>query len=203
MNEFGSTSRKADREQLKQFLTTDTVKVRKAYARADTIGRAMSSFIGTANNESGLLNDPTGSRRFMTAHLSAIDWQHYSAQIDVDQVWAQAYAQYLAGDSWDLTPDEKKLADEINESYRSVDLVEEVINRFFEVDMAQTQWRMSTLEIVEVLKDPARGNLRSGQELDARRLASALTKLGLDRPKLIKFNGVVQRGYLGIRLRVP
>lgn len=203
VNEFGSTSRKADREQLKQFLTTDTVKVRKAYARADTTGQAMSSFIGTANNESGLLNDPTGSRRFMTVHLSAIDWQRYTSQIDVDQVWAQAYTQYLSGEPWELTPDEKILADEINEGYRSVDLVEEAISRYFEIDAAQTQWKLSTLEIVEVLKDVTRGNLRSGQELDARRLASALTKLGLDRPKLIKFSGVPQRGYLGIRLRVP
>jgi hypothetical protein len=204
VNEFGSTTRKADREQLKQFITTEVIKVRKAYARADTVGRAMSSFIGTANNEMGLLNDPTGSRRFMVIHVTGIDWQSYAfGKIDVDQVWAQAYVLYLADEPWDLQPDEKKIADEINESYRVVDLVEEAIQRFFEIDLSQTTWKLATIDIMETLKDPFRGNMKPGTELDGRRLAAALTKLGLERPKVFRIGNTTMRGYSGIKFRTP
>lgn len=201
VNEFGSTARKADRERLKGFLTTETVKVRKPYAHTDTIGRAMTSFIGTTNNESGLLSDPTGSRRFMVARLKTIDWNYKN--IDIDQVWAQAYALYLANEPWNLTPDEYQKANDINEDYQVVDMVEETIKRHFEIDTAQPTWKMSTIEIMEQLKDPAKGNLRSGTDLDARRLAAAMTKLGMGKPVLIRFGSIVMRGYVGIKIRLP
>jgi hypothetical protein len=200
VNEFGATARKADRERLKAFITTETVRVRKPYAHADTIGRAMTSFIGTVNNESGILSDPTGSRRFMIARMKTIDWGYQ--KIDVDQVWAEAYALYLMGEPWELSPNERKLADEINEDYQVVDLVEEAIKRHFDIDLTQS-WKMSTLEIMDVLKDPFRANLRPGADVDARRLAAAMTKLGLGRPTLIRFGNIIQRGYYSIKVRLP
>jgi hypothetical protein len=200
VNEFGVTTKK-DVEQLKAFFTTYKVRVRKAYAQYDTEGVAMCSFIGTANNQAGLLSDPTGSRRFMVTKLTGIDWS-YSA-LDVDQVWAQAYALYLLGEPYDLTPGEKKLADEINEDYQIIDIVEETIKRWFEIDPAQTSWRMTTVEILTTLKDPGAGNLKPGAEIDARKLASALTKIGLGQPKVFKFPGTgsTMRGYAGIKLK--
>lgn len=159
----------------------------------------MCSFIGTANNQSGLLNDPTGTRRFMVCKLLNIDWSY--SKMDVDQIWAQAYALYLQGEPWDLTPDERKQADEINENYQVIDIVEETIKKWFEIDPAQTSWRMTTIELLTVLKDPGAGNLKPGSEIDARKLASALTKIGLGQPKLFRMPGSTapMRGYFGIR----
>jgi predicted P-loop ATPase len=197
VNELGSTTRRSDREALKAFLTIQTVRERKPYGRFDIQGQAMASFIGTVNNEGGILNDPTGHRRFMIATLQAIDWDY--TKIDIDQVWAQAFDLYLAGEPWRLAGDELDIVNEINESYQVVDIVEETIKKFFMVDPEDTISCMSTIEILDVLKDPLQGNLKAGSEIDPRRLASALTKLGLDKAKPIKRSGTLFRGYFGIR----
>lgn len=196
VNEFGATTRKADREALKAFISTHVVRERKPYGRYDIQGPAIASFIGTVNDEMGILNDPTGNRRFMISHITHIDWGY--PKIDVDQVWAQAYDLYLAGEPWELTKDEWQIANEINEQYQMVDIVEETIKRYFDINPTESWW-MNATEIMDILKDPLQGNLRVGAEIDTRRLAAALTKLGLGKSKLKKISGNVVRGYYGIR----
>ncbi len=198
VNEFGTTTRKADREALKAFLTTKTVRERKPYGRYDIQGPAIASFIGTVNNESGVLNDPTGSRRFMIAHLTDIDWSY--TKLEADQIWAQAFDLYLAGEPWDLQPDERILADQINETYQMADVVEETIKRYYDIDPTQNGWWTSTLDIMELLKDPSYGNLKAGAEIDTRRLAAALTRLGVGTPYQRRFGSQPRiRGYYGIK----
>jgi hypothetical protein len=162
----------------------------------------MASFIGTVNDESGILSDPTGSRRFMTAHVQSIDWQGYTRNIDVDQVWAQAYDLYVSGEKWELDGDDRRSAEDINAQYKVLDIVEETVRKFFEVDLTQTSWRMSSLEIMEILKDPLRGNLRAPTEINERRLSSAMVSMGLGKPKVMKFGTKSLRGYEGITLRL-
>jgi predicted P-loop ATPase len=200
INEFGATTRKADREALKAFLTTKMVRERKPYGRYDIQGPAIANFIGTVNNESGVLSDPTGNRRFMIAHINKIDWSY--TKLEVDQIWAQAFDLYLSGEPWDLQPDEKLLADEINETYQTVDIVEETIKKFFDIDPQQNTWRMATIDIMDMLKNPIQGNLKAGTEIDARRLSAVMTKLGLGMPKLIRIGQRVMRGYCGIQRRL-
>lgn len=199
VSEFGSTVRKSDRERLKAFISTQTVRERKPYGRYDIQGPAITSFIGTVNNESGILSDPTGNRRFMVTKLTGIDWNYTT--IDIDQVWAQAYDLYMTGEPWKLQPNEITVAAEINQDYEIIDIVEETIKKIFNVDPADVQSWMTTEEILTVLKDPARGNLKAGTEVDTRRVAGALTRMGLDKPKSKKLGRSVLRGYHGIRLR--
>jgi predicted P-loop ATPase len=200
MTEFGATSRRAERDALKAFITTQEVRDRKPYGRYDIHGTAMSSFIGTVNNEIGILTDPTGNRRFMISHILSIDWSY--TRIDVDQLWAQAYELYMSGESWNLVGAELVRAEEINEFYQTVDVVEETIKKLFTIDPANTTAWLSTVDILETLKDPIRGNLRAGTEVDARRLAAALTKMGLGKPSARKIHNQVIRGYYGIQ-KIP
>lgn len=102
VSELGATTRKADYEALKAFLTTRKVTVRKPYGRHDISKPALASFIGTINNSSGIFSDPTGSRRFLVSKIEEINWD-YSVSIDPTDVWAEAMAAYLAGESWKLT----------------------------------------------------------------------------------------------------
>ena len=83
--ELGATTRKADREALKFFISQRTVTIRRPYARYDIRKPALASFIGTINNEIGFLADKTGNRRFLVCTLESIDWG-YSKAVDVDQV---------------------------------------------------------------------------------------------------------------------
>ena len=205
VSEWGTVARRQDREALKAFITTIEVQDRAAYGRYATTGQAMSSFIATANNEMGLFNDPTGTTRYMTAHVTAIDWQGYTKKIDVDQVWAQAMDLYLNGEKWELSTSEAALSDEINGDYQMIDIVEETINRLFEIIPGSKLNWMSSLGIMEILKDPTKGNLKTGIELDIRRMSSALTKLGLEKPiqrRVASMPGGqsrLERGYWGVR----
>ena len=201
VNEFGHTSRRADREAFKQFISTEKVKVRRAYGRYDMEGQAISAFFGTVNNEIGILSDNTGERRFMIAHVTAIDWAY--TKIDVDQLWAQAVALYLAGESWHLTPEEKEIADGINEQYKVADVVEENIVKYFDVDINNRQWWTSTIDILETLKNPTQANLKIGDVELARRIAGALVRLKLGKAERNRQSGIQLRGYYGIKRKIP
>lgn len=188
VNELGATQRRADREALKAFLTQGTVTVRKAYDRFDMIKPALASFIGTVNNEGGFLNDPTGSRRFMVAALTTIDWS-YSATLDRQQIWAEANAAYLAGETWKLTPDEYQLSEQINRGYEMDDPIESLLLKYFWVEPSNTLQWTSSMEILLTLE--ANG-LRGGQtRANAMALGGVMAKLGVERKK--RDNGHGQR----------
>jgi len=196
VQELGSSMRKTDWEAIKGYIRQEVVVFRRKYGRMDTILPALTSFIGTINNEEGFL--PTADRMFYTEKITAIDWD-YAKNMNVHQVWAQAMSLYLAGESWQPTTDwEREQIAAINEDYRVLDPVEETIKKHFKIDPANQNWWLSSMEIMETLKDPNKGNLRVGAEIDARKLARALTKLGLDKPKVKRIGGSLQRGYFGI-----
>lgn len=198
VDELGATTRRADREALKSFISARYTRERKAYGHYDIQVQNMASFVGTVNNESGILNDPTGSRRFLMCHLLSIDWSY--TKLDVDQVWAQAYDLYLSDEKWELADDDIAMAEKINKEYEIVDIVEETIRKHFYIDPIKTDWWLPTTDIMDVLKD--KGNLKAGTEIDTRRLAAALTHLGLGKAARNKADGKLARGYYGISQRI-
>ncbi|MFZ6028071.1 MAG: VapE domain-containing protein [Chloroflexota bacterium] len=194
VSEVGATTRKNDREALKAFLTMETVRDRKPFGKFDIQGPAITSFIGTINNEGGFLSDPTGNRRFMVCKLLGIDWGY--TQIDVDQVWAQAYDLYLTGEPWNLQASEAQAANEINESYQVDDLIEASILKYFRIDPNQRNWWLSTVDIAEHLESKG---VKFGSPLSTgHAIGKAMTSIGLERKK--DFNAKRQRvnGYVGI-----
>lgn len=195
VSELGATTRKNDREALKSFLTLETVRDRKAYGRFDIQGPALSSFIGTINNEGGFLSDPTGNRRFMTVKLTEIDWNY--SKFEVDQVWAQAYDLYLSGEPWDLQPDEVRQANEINSVYQVDDLIEAAILKYFQVDPNQLNWWMSTVDIVERMELMG---VKFGSPVSASMaIGRAMTAIGLQKSKKENIHGQRVNGYLGLQ----
>ncbi|KPL70102.1 hypothetical protein ADN00_18845 [Ornatilinea apprima] len=196
VSELGATTRRADYEALKAFLTKRKVTVRKPYGHYDINKPAMASFIGTVNNSSGILNDPTGSRRFHISHLEGINWDYTS--IEPDLVWAEAMAAYLARESWQLTKDEEKRAQEINEEYEITDPVEDLIRKHFKIQVGNQTWWMPTADILSILEDPFAGGLKGNTRSNAMALAGAMKKIGLEKKKQRNSNGQPVWGYVGI-----
>jgi hypothetical protein len=192
--ELGATTRKADRESLKHFLTVRQVTVRQPYGRYDIVKPALASFIGTINNEAGILSDPTGSRRFMAVHLRKIDW-HYTA-IDVDQVWAQAVALYRAGEPWELLGEDAGLAQCANEEYEVDDPLEGYIRRCYTITHDPHD-RVLTCDILDRLHGTGwiGQHTRRGESME---LSPLLRKLGLK-----PFRSARGRGWQGIAPRHP
>jgi predicted P-loop ATPase len=195
VGEVGATLRKADQETFKNFLTLAEVTIRKPYGRHDLIKPALASFIGTVNNVGGILDDPTGSRRFLICHIEAIDWRTYT-QIDVNKVWGEAYAAYLMGETRDLTPVERKKSEVNNEKYQTEDPIELVINDRYEIDPNRVDWWTSTLEITNVLQTS--GVHYSTSRALQMALAGTLKRLNLQQQR-VTINGSKISGWTGIK----
>lgn len=92
LDELDSLTRKKEAE-LKEIITKSSIKYRRPYGyfAQNYIRRA--SFMASVNHES-ILSDSSGSRRFLVHKVEHIDYQH---SMDMDKVYAQAYALYKTG----------------------------------------------------------------------------------------------------------
>lgn len=198
--ELGSTFRKSDREALKFFISKERVKERKPYGREDTRAPAMSSFIGTINNEAGFLSDPTGNRRYMVSGLTNIDWD-YSKDIDPGQVWAQGYALFQQGEPWELLPDEAKIAEQINSEYEIENPLEDHLYSLFEIDAAQSDREMPMTTIIGTLKEKGYVQSSRNERSLAMEIGSVLRKGGCDRRRKSE-HGKRQWYWIGVSRRL-
>ena len=200
VGELGNTTRRADRDALKSFLTMQQVTVRAPYGKHFIVKPALSSFIGTINADGGgLLDDNTGNRRYVITEIKKIDWSY--TVLDIDQIWAEAVTAYNAGESWLLDADENGEADNIKDRYVINDPLEDWISKFFEIDPTREDWGLPTTDIIDALHT-AGWRISSGPKAESMAIASALKVLGAIKPKnKIMWNGAQVRGYGGIRWR--
>jgi hypothetical protein len=200
VGELGATTRRSDREALKAFLTKQEATFRKPYDHHPVIKPALASFIGTVNPmNTGFLDDPTGSRRFITAELIGID-HSYAQKIEVDQLWAQIYAAYRRDpQGWRLTPAEQLKRDIINGENEVERPYEGLVSRLFECDPAQGDWWMATSEIVDILR--TYGETLFDETRHHGILGATLKGLGLERRQKQQAGERIW-GYAGIRSRI-
>ena len=169
------------------------VTVRKPYGQHDLVKPAMASFIGTVNNEAGVLSDPTGSRRFMSMHVLGIDWSY--AEMDVNQVWAQAVALYRSGEPWELQGEENEQAQEANEDYEVEDPLIGYFHRCFKITK-NTNDQVPTCDILDRLHASGWRGLPNPRA-EAMAVGSTLKSLGLERDRSSSgrgWRGLVARG---------
>jgi predicted P-loop ATPase len=170
------------------------VTVRKPYGKHDMIKPALASFIGTVNNEAGILSDPTGHRRFMVAHLVNIDWD-YTA-VDIGQVWAQAKALFDAGETWQLEGQEADLADEANAEYEIEDpLVSYILQRF-----KVTGDPLDEIPTAKILKELHIDGWRLRTPRSESMALASIFKTEIRFSDVRPYNNGSQRGYQGLEL---
>lgn len=100
--------KKAEIEAVKHFITKREDSFRPAYGRVVETYKRQCVFFGTTNN-ADFLRDPTGNRRFMPIDVN-IDNIKKSVmndldQYEIDQIWAEAFVLYKAGEPLYLTGD--------------------------------------------------------------------------------------------------
>lgn len=197
VGELGATTRRADVEALKSFVTLRDVTVRKPYGRHDIEKPAMASFIGTINpSGSGFLTDTTGNRRFVPVEISSID-RDYSARLDPKQVWAQAVALYLAGEQWELSEEEATKRDEKNEQFMVDSAVEGFFHRTYEIDPEAQDW----VPAADILQDMEFAGLKINQNEALKRLAELLKKEGVEKGRPREGGPGRPVSYRGVRRR--
>jgi predicted P-loop ATPase len=196
VGELQHTTRKADRAALKDFITRYEVTVRPPYGRHDLVKPALASLIGQANPEgSGFLDDPSGNRRFVVVSLESINWD-YTQNVDVDQVWAEAYQLYDIGEPWRLRQDERDLQRQLNKEFEVTTPLEEMFLKFYTIDRTSNHWTPA-IDIVLELED--RG-LKGNQHRTSIELGALMSKLGVEkgRPRPGR-----QTSYKGVKLKSP
>jgi len=196
--ELGSTTRKADVEALKAFLTRAECSYRVPYARNEVHRQARASFIGTVNpDNAGFLMDATGNRRFLSADILAIQWEAYTKNIDPRQLWAQAAHLYRQDpDSWKLTALEATYRDAINEENGSEDPILDAIERLYTItpdaDPGSAPF-VATIEIVGLLAVSVHEQTTRQLQLG---IAKALRRLRITKGRKEIRTG--ERGYWGL-----
>jgi predicted P-loop ATPase len=190
--ELGSTTRRQDVEALKNFLTMRYATFRKPYGKHPVTKPALSSFIGTINNETGFLTDTTGNRRYLSVKLIDLDWNYQD--IDIHQLWAQAYALWNAGaESHRLLPEEILARDGVNSTYQVEDPYESWILKYYDVDPDESKWRTTTQEVTDLIQSKGvKGETRAVQM----QLNRTLKTLGLTKDLYVR-----PIAWKGIRLK--
>jgi len=178
VGELGATTKRADVEALKQFITKPYVSRRPPYGKRHVNRQAVAALIGTVNGDGGgFLNDPTGSRRFMTVQLREIK-RGYDEDIPIDQLWAEAVHLYRNGEPWALEGPEAAIRDELNEAHQVPDAALALVQKYFIVDPEDTDSAMTLADVwAELARREAMG--RNPTNADFARLGRALTSLGL------------------------
>ena len=122
IGELDSSFRK-DVARLKGFLTSDSDKVRRPYARTESEYPRKTVFFATVN-ESNFLVDSTGNTRWWTIPLEKINHMH---DIDTQQLFAQLAVSFKQGDPWWLTADEERMLEACNGEHRVQSYIRELM----------------------------------------------------------------------------
>ena len=162
---------KKDINSLKSFMSKDQVNERIPYDRKNSVLPRRASFVGSTNNLE-FLDDETGSVRWICFEITDINW-NYSTEVNMDEVWAEAYHLFKMGFNADLTAEEILISEERNRGFHVLTLERELIEKFFEFDFKKDPKNFKTSsEILIAIQDQL-----SGVKINQVNLGKALNTL--------------------------
>lgn len=148
LGELNSSLDRADIAAIKAFATADRDIIRLPYARKE-ITYPRKTAICASVNDKFFLFDETGNRRFLTIPVTKVNSYH---EIDMQQLWAEAYVLYQEGESWILNTKEREIVDKINAEHKAPHPIYEMIMQQFQWDsVLYDNNYMSATEIARVL----------------------------------------------------
>lgn len=116
-------------EAVKELITKPSMYLRRAYTTHSQNYPRRCSFCGTANGIN-ILHDITGNRRFLCQNVLGVDYK--LENIDLYQVYAQAYQLYRTGFQFWLDGKEQAAVEKQNARFRAMSLEEELITAYYE-----------------------------------------------------------------------
>ena len=130
LDEFNKISPKTQQGFLKNIIQLPNVKVKRPYGKHVEEFKRYASFISTTN-ETEVLADPTGSRRFICVHLTApIDTDY---EPNYEALYGQAYTLVMQRRmQWWFTPEEVKEIQQHNRLYQIIPPAVMYFNEYYE-----------------------------------------------------------------------
>ena len=146
LDELASLS-KYETNQLKSSFSKDKIKIRRPFEKKATTSPRRASFLGSTN-KAEFLTDETGSVRWLCFEISKIDFD-YSKKVNLENVWAQAYALYIGGFKYNITADDVKENDTENRKFQKITPEAELIGKMYEpgtsIDIFSTPYQISVI----------------------------------------------------------
>ena len=145
MGEMAAT-RKADLEQIKQFVSKQSDSYRAAYARRTQEHPRQCAFFGSTNDDE-FLRDPTGGRRFWPVAVTDKGREFADGLTDeiVDQIWAEIVVRYQAGESWHLSEVAEAMARQVQAEHTELNGKQGLIEKYLET-LLPPDWENRDLE---------------------------------------------------------
>jgi len=188
-----ATLGKAEINMLKSFFSLDRVKVRLPFDRRATSRPRCASFLGSTNQDE-FLTDETGSVRWLCFKVLEIDFR-YKQEINIDQIWKQAFHLYQSGFAYQLTPAEVKENEIANRDFQRISAEREFIQQHFSPGTKDEHDMF--VQATTLQQFGAERNFKLNPVLIGKAMKV------LDFPRDSKFNGVYQvKGYF-IKLNKP
>lgn len=153
--------KKAEVESIKHFMSKREDQYRPAYGRTVETYKRQCVFFGTTNKDD-FLRDPTGNRRFLPVDVrpefikkSVID---DLTDEEIDQIWAEAYALYKAGETLYMTGEEDRLAKVEQHRHSESDERKGIIEEFLDKRYPDNWSEMDVYDRRRWLDDPLAKN---------------------------------------------
>lgn len=170
--ELGATTRKSDREALKELITRREATFKMPYARYLVKKPVCASFIGTINPDEGFLSDPTGNRRFNVVNLLSVN-RDYSQKCDPKQIWGQAYWLWQNGAKSGLSEHEAQIRDSINQKHLVKNPITDYLEKYFTLEPNNFETFTSTVDIINILSNKGyRGGTSKQVQMEVARALS-------------------------------
>jgi hypothetical protein len=127
---------KADVKKTKALFTIDKVKERLPYDRKPSNHRRRASFLASTNEDEFLV-DETGNVRWLVFEIDGIQHDNggpkgYNSKVDIEQVYAQAYALLKSGFPVHLSREEIDKSEINNRRFQVANTEQELIEEIFE-----------------------------------------------------------------------
>ena len=147
-----------DRNKIKTLLTAEHIKVRLPYAAKETKSPRLANFLASTNDKE-LLTDDTGNVRWLVFEILGIKHDNggakgYNKNIDIDNVYAQAYYLLQNGFKYMLTSDEITVSERNNKEYVKTFTELEIMKDLYSYDSEKIAANfITTTEILTTLAD--------------------------------------------------
>lgn len=163
MGEMAAT-RKAELEQIKQFMSKQTDSYRAAYARRTQEHPRQCAFFGTTNDDE-FLRDNTGGRRFWPVTVTDKGRERGGLLTEeiVDQIWAEAVVRYEAGEQWFLSEQVEAMAKKVQEEHTEMNGKQGLIEKFLDTLLPEN-WDTMDLEKRLLFLNGGFGEREEGKE---------------------------------------
>ena len=131
-----AAARKAEIEQIKQFMSKQSDNFRAAYGRRPEDHPRQCAFFGTTNDDE-FLRDPTGSRRFWPVTVGTLGrskWESLTEEV-VDQIWAEIVTRFNAGEVWYLDDRMEAEAKKVQDAHTELNGKQGLVEDFLEQEV--------------------------------------------------------------------